>query len=128
MNEITGAQIKKIHILRNEIRMSDEEYRDFLQGSFSTLSSKNLSFQQAKKAIELLENVKKEEIGITSKQLAKLNYLAGEVYSSNVHAKLKKLIKNTIGYAVQTSDLTSKEASTVISVLGRIKEWKEKKE
>lgn len=49
MYPISEGQIKKIHVIKAEIRMSEEDYRAMLKGMFNVGSSKELSFQQAKK-------------------------------------------------------------------------------
>lgn len=47
-------QLKKIHVLKNVLKLDDETYRDLL-GQFKVKSSKDLTFGQAGLLIERLE-------------------------------------------------------------------------
>jgi hypothetical protein len=49
---ITQRQIKAIHALKNKVKMSDDLYRHFLQSNYGVSSSKNLSYENAKSAID----------------------------------------------------------------------------
>lgn len=48
------SQIKKIHILKNKLSLSEETYREVLSG-YNVKSSKELSFLEAKNLLEVLE-------------------------------------------------------------------------
>lgn len=76
MHPITEGQIKKIHVVKAELRLSEDEYRAILKGMFNVGSSKQLSFQQAKKLIEKLVQLYKKETTLTPAQLSRINYLS----------------------------------------------------
>lgn len=50
----TQAQIKKIHVLKREKNLTDEQYRTFLRDRYGVESSKDLSNRQASDFIEFL--------------------------------------------------------------------------
>ena len=50
----TQAQIKKIHVLKKERGLTDEQYRTFLRDRYGVESSKDLSNRQASDFIEFL--------------------------------------------------------------------------
>jgi hypothetical protein len=60
---ITGAQIKKIHTLKNVLAMADDLYRLSLQGLYGVTSSKELNQIQAADLIDFLET-KATELGV----------------------------------------------------------------
>lgn len=128
MYKISEGQIKKIHVIKSEIRMSEENYRAMLKSLFNVESSKNLSFQQAKILIEKLIEQHKKETGITPAQLSRINHLADEIYKTNTYQRLKDCIERNIGYAVPVNALSKKEATKIINVLEEIKKWLQKKE
>lgn len=127
MYPITEGQIKKIHVIKAELRLSEDEYRAILKGMFNVGSSKQLSFQQAKKLIEKLVQLYKKETTLTPAQLSRINYLASEVYKTNTYEKLKECIERNIGYSVPVASLSKKEATKIINTLEGIKKWLLKK-
>lgn len=128
MYPISEGQIKKIHVIKAEIRMSEEDYRAMLKGMFNVGSSKELSFQQAKKMIETLIKLYKKEVGLTPAQLSRINHLADEIYKTNTYERLKECIERNIGYSVPPSALSKREATKIINVLEGIKKWLQKKQ
>lgn len=52
---VTSSQIRKIHTLKSIIGLDDDLYRDILK-SFDVLSSKDLTFAEAKILIEIFED------------------------------------------------------------------------
>ena len=127
MYPITEGQIKKIHVVKAELRLSEDEYRAILKGMFNVGSSKQLSFQQAKKLIEKLVQLYKKETTLTPAQLSRINYLASEVYKTNTYEKLKECIERNIDYSVPVASLSKKEATKIINTLEGIKKWLLKK-
>lgn len=127
MYQISEGQIKKIHVIKAEIRMSEEDYRAMLKGRFNVESSKQLSFQQAKVMIETLTKLYKKETVLTPAQLSRINHLADEIYKVNTYQRLKDCIERNIGYSVQPSALSKKEATKIINILEEIKKWLQKK-
>lgn len=125
---ISEGQIKKIHVIKAEIRMSEEDYRAMLKGRFNVESSKQLSFQQAKIMIETLTKLYKKETVLTSAQLSRINHLADEIYKVNTYQRLKDCIERNIGYSVPPSALSKKEATKIINILEGIKKWLQKKQ
>ena len=77
---ITGAQLKKIHALRNRLLMDEDDYRAALAG-FSTSegkpirSSKELSKIQASSFIDMLERVENQIPSLRQKLYASPNQL-----------------------------------------------------
>ncbi len=53
---LSQKQLALIHIARNQIDISEEEYRDLLKNNFRVESSKNLTPFQFKKLMEVFEN------------------------------------------------------------------------
>lgn len=125
---ITDGQIKKIHVVKAEIRMSEDDYRAMLRGMFNVGSSKELSFQQASKMIESLIKLYKKEVGITASQLSRINYLAEEIYKTNTYQRLRECIERNIGYSVPVNSLSKREATKIINTLEGIKRWLQRKE
>ncbi len=128
MYKISEGQIKKIHVIKSEIRMSEENYRAMLKSLFNVESSKSLSFQQAKILIEKLIEQQKKETGITPAQLSRINHLADEIYKTNTYQRLKDCVERNIGYSVPLSALSKREATKIINVLEGIKRWLQKKQ
>ncbi|MEP0860584.1 MAG: DUF1018 domain-containing protein [Ignavibacterium sp.] len=54
--EINKAQIAKIHALKNQLKLSDEEYGAALEG-YGVTTSKDLSYEQAADLIKKLVNL-----------------------------------------------------------------------
>lgn len=57
----THKQLARIHILKQERQMDDDDYRDFLESRFGVRSSRALTEQQAFDAIEALGGESKEQ-------------------------------------------------------------------
>lgn len=58
----THKQLARIHILKQERGMNDEDYREFLQSRFGVGSSKDLTRPQALDAIEALGGEKRKRL------------------------------------------------------------------
>lgn len=57
MNPIDKKQIKIIHIAKSKLNLSDDQYRDILQGHYGKASSKNLTFKEAHDLIEYFKSL-----------------------------------------------------------------------
>ncbi len=57
MNQIEKTQIKMIHVAIHQLGLSDEAYREILQGQFGKTSCKDLSFGEAHALIEYLKTL-----------------------------------------------------------------------
>lgn len=124
INTATAAQIAKIHILKDEMRMNQGDYRSFLKGNFNVESSKKLSVAQASKAIELLIKGSASVNAATDAQRARIKKLKNEVWTVNTEEKFKEFIKKNIGFDVGIMQLKKSEASTIIYKLEKVKKWK----
>jgi len=122
--QITAAQMKKIHILKDEMRMNQDDYRSFLKGNFNVKSSKKLSVAQASKAIELLVKGSASVNAATEAQRVTIKRLKKEVWTINSDEKFKEFIKKNIGFDVGIMQLTKSEASNIIYKLEKVKKWK----
>lgn len=116
--------MKKIHILKDEMRMNQDDYRSFLKGNFNVKSSKKLSVAQASKAIELLVKGSASVNAATEAQRVTIKRLKKEVWTINSDEKFKEFIKKNIGFDVGIMQLTKSEASNIIYKLEKVKKWK----
>lgn len=55
--KLNPDQLKKIHTLRRQIGMDEEQYRDMLKDNFSVESSKDLTLLQARDLLDRLDRI-----------------------------------------------------------------------
>jgi hypothetical protein len=107
--KITKEQIKIIHIAKNQLKISDDNYKDILS-SFNVSSSKDLSYQNANEVIEAFKKLgfsqhpkrkmKYDELGYrkgyaTPKQLRMIEamWLSSENVQKKDSESLRRFIK-----------------------------------
>lgn len=132
---ITAAQIKKIHAMKNTLKMPEEHYRALLQ-RWDVESSKALTLQEAGELINFMDALQKEHLTnqpqllgqrgkITKKQFHLMVSLWEGVSRNKDYDSLRKFVKKiTKTWYLWLECMDRVEAGHVIAVL---KEWKAKK-
>ena len=115
---ISKGQIKLIHVLKSEARLTDEDYRSLLKGKFNVNSCLQLTEAQASVCCRLLREWTGKKA--SKKQIARLNYLFDDAGVAN---KDDFIMKN-IGYRIGVQNLTVQECSKLIFILEKIIKWK----
>ncbi len=111
-----------IHIIKKEVGLSDEEYRNILQQIVGVRSAKDLDDEKFKKLMNYFVRSKHyivNPFGLTIKQKLYIKFLAQEIDWDEVH------LNNFIHKYYHKTDierLTKKEAIKVIESLKSIKE------
>ena len=145
---ITPEQIKKIHTLKNVLKLKEEWYRDNLYSHFKVYSSKKLTSAQAENFILKLED-EAIKAGLWKRPAQKYDHLSGRVGMATPkqlrmieamwkevsyyedpkerRTALRALLENKkIGICV--SDLAFLKKSDVKQVIAIIKDMKKRKE
>lgn len=136
---ITTFQIKRIHILKNQIGLDDDTYREMLH-SFGVCSSKDLTYTEAEVLIDVLGNkaeikMKKyakkydefegrADIMATPPQMRKIEAIWSEVCDYNDIETRKKTLRAFLKKRFHVFDirfLTNKRARQIIPVLEKMK-------
>lgn len=115
--------IKYIHVLKNQARITDDNYRLLLKSKFNKKSSIELTEAQTSVLIRLLKEFVAKDKG-TGKQVAKFNILFKKVFGENKDKK--EFIKEQTGRDTSVYNLTKKEYNNLITALQRIEEWQKK--
>lgn len=122
--EIKKGQIKYIHVLKSEARISDEDYRTLLKSKFNKKSCTGLTEAQASVLIRILKGFTTKDRA-TAKQIAKFNILFENTYGNTKDKK--EFIREQTGYNIGLYNLTGRECSKLIVALEKIKRWKDEK-
>jgi hypothetical protein len=119
----TGINKKKlalIHIVKQELNLSDQEYRDILQKVTGVRSAKDLDEPAFNRLLRYFTRSKQYQInqyGLTFRQKYFIKHLLADLHWDDMHTLnfLKKYYQKT-----KLDDLTKKEASHVIESLKNI--------
>lgn len=111
-----------IHIVKKELNLSDEEYRDILEKAAGVRSAKDLDDSQFRKLMNYFVRSRHYRIspdGLTIRQKLFIKYLAQEIGWENGH--LDNFIRKYY-HKTHLGDLSKKEAMKVIESLKQVKE------
>ncbi len=116
-----------IHIVKRELCLSDDEYRDYLQRETGVRSAKDLDekgFRQLMRAFTTSGYYRTSKYGLTFRQKLFIRHLVEDLGWDAEHFKnfLNKYYKKT-----ETDTLTKREASKVIESLKNILKHKQAK-
>lgn len=114
-----------IHIVKRELGLSDDEYRDILQRETGVRSAKNMDekgFRRLMRSFAASRHYRINRYGLTLRQKLFIKYLAGDLGWDGRHFSnfLNKYYKKT---AIDA--LTKREASKVIESLKNILKHRE---
>jgi phage gp16-like protein len=145
---VSPAQIKIIHALKGALKLDDETYRAMLSSYNCAISSKALSFEQAKDLIDRME-VNAVNAGVwekkpgadhsaminrpgfaTWKQIKMIHAMWGEVSRQPDQASRKKALNTFLNnhFGISFVDwLPSEMVQKVVMTLGRMKHQAEKR-
>lgn len=117
---ISHKKIALIHIIKKELKLSDEEYRDILERAAGVRSSKDLtetSFRLLMRYFVRSGYYQKRRDGLTLKQKMYIKYLAHTLEWNDLHLAnyLQKYFHKR-----EIESLSKKEASGVITALTHI--------
>ena len=141
---IYKRQIKMIHILKEKLKMSDENYRDSLYGYFEVESSKELTSAQAAFYIKKLEEdaikagVWKKKVWdythldgrkgmASSAQLRKIQGMWAEVSDCKTKRDREKALRKFIFRIAKVSDLRFLKVGMVRKIVKALSEMKKQK-
>lgn len=118
-------KIALIHKIKNDLKISDSEYRDILLKSAGVSSSKELDeagFKKVMKYFSTTDFYKKNSLSITLKQKMYIKHLGNSLKWETSH--LENYIKKY--YHKDVEQLSKKEASNLIIGLSKILECSKK--
>lgn len=125
--KITKAQIKAIHTAKAQIFQTEEDYRDWLFKNFGVVSSRDLSYSQAREAVGLLmrftgydKTNKRASYRITKAQLNRIKSLEIIAGWNDNPQRLLGFIEKQTGKQTTPEMLTKAEAKKIIIGLLRI--------
>ena len=109
-----------IHIVKRELALSDDEYRDLLQRETGVRSAKNLDetgFRRLMRSFAASKHYRINQYGLTFRQKLFIKHLVDDLNWDGQHFRnfLHKYYKRT-----EVDKLTKKEASKVIESLKNI--------
>lgn len=106
--------------------MKEEEYRALLH-QFNVKTSKDLTYAQFERLIEMFEKLGFTSPYLSYRQKTKIKGLAKKIYGEDyIEALSKEIVKQT-SFDIPLSRLNKIEASKVIIALEKIQEWKKSK-
>ncbi|CAL7896245.1 phage protein GemA/Gp16 family protein [Fusobacterium necrophorum] len=126
MAELNRNHISLIHVAKKELGLNEEEYRALLQ-QFNVKTSKDLTYAQFERLIEMFEKLGFTSPFLTYRQKTRIKELAKKIYGEDyIEALSKEIVKQT-SFDIPLSRLNKIEASKVIISLEKIQEWKKSK-
>jgi len=104
---LTNKQIGYLHVLKNQNRMSDDEYRDLLKHAANVRTACELDSEGMDKVLQLMEDLGYEVVRFepapdygdrpgmaTAKQIAYLDGLRQQIFGKNNTAKFQHWLEN----------------------------------
>lgn len=126
MGELSRNHISLIHVAKQELGLKEEEYRALLH-QFNVKTSKDLTYAQFERLIEMFEKLGFTSPYLSYRQKTRIKGLAKKIYGEDyIEALSKEIVKQT-SFDIPLSRLNKIEASKVIIALEKIQEWKKSK-
>lgn len=126
MAELNKNHISLIHVAKQKLGLKEEEYRALLH-QFNVKSSKDLTYAQFERLIEMFEKLGFTSPYLSYRQKTRIKGLAKKIYGKEYSEALSKEIEKQAGYDIPLTRLNKEEASRVIIALEKIERWKKKK-
>ena len=144
-SDITGAQIRKIHVLKNKLNFTDDNYRANLLSFFGVESSKSLNYDQADIFIKKLEedavmagvwaedhwpyrDLDDRPGMATSRQIRKIKALWRDVSRAENSKNREKGLRTMLLRIVKVSDVRFLKINMVKKIIKAFEEMKKQKE
>jgi len=118
-----NKNLARIHILKSQLGLSDEVYRNMLHSNYKVSSSKDLTLIQQNKLIILLTQQLPKTSNpnkLSSAQYSAIMVLSKKAPIYSLTSFISKIVSRTI---TNINYLTKKEASSVINALRRYEKY-----